>query len=49
MGTPDFSVLHIEDDPLWASLVASNLRGAPGIRACWQAATAAEKLARGVA
>ena len=45
MDEKPVSVLHIEDDPLWSRLVESTLVGEPGLKACWQAATAAEGLA----
>ena len=45
MYSKSFSVLHIEDEPIWSGLVVGVLSGLPGVRAVVTAGTGLEGLA----
>lgn len=44
MPTNRLLILHVEDDPLWRSLIAQLLQAVPGVRQCVQCATGADGL-----
>ena len=44
MPTRRLLILHVEDDPLWRSLIAQLLQTVPGVRQCVQCATGADGL-----